>query len=230
MIKTKSYLLFFLFFLIFPFFSQAQSQVTLTWSTDTYVPLDYSGKALPTRKSNIEVVASISSSNPENLLYNWFINDKLQEVKSGKGKQTFTFNTGERISQRFEVKTRVSDEKESFIIFSPVLTIALQSPEIVLKTKTAPLEPLKYIFSSNQEIRFTAQPYFFNIKRADELSYDWSFNGERATKTDDANPNTFILKISQLVQSITKKLTVWAEDEDNLLEKAQTEVEINIIP
>ncbi len=228
MIKLKPYLL--ITFILFLLANHAQGQeVFLTWSTDTYVPLEYIGKALPTRESNIEVVSNTDILNPENLFYNWLINDKIEREKSGKGKQVFNFKTEERIRE-YEIKVRISDEKESFIIFSPILTINPQTPEIILKTKPTSLESFKYTFNSNQEIRFTAQPYFFNIKDINNLDYSWSFGQESASQTESSNPNIFTLKISQLVDSITKKLTVWVEDRKGFLQKAQTEIEINIIP
>ena len=61
-----SYLPFLIFVFCFLWFFPVQSQtseinITLTWSTDAYVPLDYPGKALPTKGSIIEVAANIDS-------------------------------------------------------------------------------------------------------------------------------------------------------------------------
>jgi len=62
LISCMSFLIFvFCFLWFFPVQSQtSEINITLTWSADTYVPLDYPGKALPTRGSNIEVVATLS--------------------------------------------------------------------------------------------------------------------------------------------------------------------------
>ena len=117
-IKKSEYILLIIFGLFLALSVQGQTPgVTLTWSTNTYVPLDYPGKALPTRESSVEVVANIDSkTNPQNLIYNWFINSHIQDNKSGKGKQILKFNIGERLSQDYEIKVRVSDERGSWPI------------------------------------------------------------------------------------------------------------------
>ncbi len=89
--KKTTYLLSFIICLLFavycslfivPVQSQTpQIEITLTWSTNTYVPLDYPGKALPSRGSTVEITANIDSPgiNPQELIYNWFINDIIQD-------------------------------------------------------------------------------------------------------------------------------------------------------
>lgn len=235
-IKKSEYFLLIIFGLFLALSVQGQTpEITLTWSTDTYVPLDYPGKALPTRSSSIEVVANIDSkTNPQNLIYNWFINGHIQDNKSGKGKQILKFNIGERLSQNYEIKVVVSDERGSFNIVSPYLIIKPKEPEIILESETQLIESSrptkKYLISSNQKIEFTARPYFFNIDNVDDLTYNWDFGGERAVQTDNNNPNIFTLEISQLVESITRNLTVRAENKASFFQKAQSSAEINIIP
>ncbi|GAF88339.1 unnamed protein product, partial [marine sediment metagenome] len=70
----------------------------------------------------------------------------------------------------------------------------------------------------------------FNIKDVDELNYRWSFGGKEASQTDSKNPNLLVLKISQLAKSIKQDLTVWVENKNNPLQRAQTRAEITFIP
>jgi len=86
-----SCLLFLVFVFCFLWFLPVQSQtpqinITLTWSTNTYIPLDYPGKALPVKGSVIEVAANIDSQevNPQELNYRWFLNKHLQTEQSGQ--------------------------------------------------------------------------------------------------------------------------------------------------
>jgi len=228
------------------FFSQAlgrtpQINITLTWSADTYVPLDYPGKALPTRGSIIEVVATIDwlveaqKINPRELVYNWFLDDHIQKADSGQGKQTFQFNIGDSLSRRRLVRVKIENTDGTPIVSIPsYLSIKPRQSEIILEAKIPFLEPFnsirKYQISANQEIEFTSKPYFFNIKDVDELNYNWSLAGEEASQVNSENPNIFILKIGQLARSIKQDLVIGVENKNNLLQRAQTIAEITFIP
>jgi len=236
-LNKREYFLLLAFFGLIAFLPvQGQTpSITLAWSTDTYIPLDYPGRALPTRGSQVEVVANVDSAvNSQNLFYAWFINDKIQEDKSGKGKQVLEFKIGQSISQRYEIKVNVSDGKEGLNLSSPYLVIIPREPEIVIETKLSPIEPSlltrKFSVSSGQNIEFVAQPYFFNTDDAKKLDYLWEFGGEKAALDSNNNPNIFNLEINKLDTSMIRDLTVWAENKDYLLERASQTVEINIIP
>ena len=211
-------------------FSPVQSQtpeigITLTWSTDTYVPLDYSGKALPSRGSIIEIVANIDSPeiNSQELVYNWFLDNIIQKADSGQGKQSFKFNIGERTTQKRLIKVEIKNTAGTLIGSSAYLSLKACQPEIVLEAK-------KYQISANQEVKFTAQPYFFNIRDINELNYDWSLAGKAASQISSDKPNVFILKVGQIAQSIKQDLAVWVKNKNNPLQRAQTTVEITLNP
>ena len=167
-LTKKEYFLLLSFFGLL-IFSPAQGQtpsVTLSWSTDTYVPLDYPGRALPTRESQVEVVANVEPmANSQNLIYTWFINNEIQENKSGRGRQVLEFKIGQSINQRYEIKVNISDEKESFNLSSPYLTIIPREPEIIIEVKSQLIESAaaarKLAVLSGQNIEFIARPYFF---------------------------------------------------------------------
>jgi len=122
--KIKYYLLLFIICsssLIGPSLSQAVEQgVTLTWTTDTYVPLNYYGKALPSRGSNVEVVAQLDSLqlNPEELNFNWFLNNHIQKEGSGINKQIFIFTISESIFKNNIIKVEISNLENTINISS----------------------------------------------------------------------------------------------------------------
>jgi len=224
--KTNYYLLIAIFCLFFfPIQSQAAiTNVTLTWSTNTYVPINYQGKALPSRGSIIEVAANINSTdlNPKELLYNWFLDDHIQKGNSGQGRQVFKFNIGERNIKR-SVKVDISNAEKTFSVSSSYLILTPQEPEIVLETKA-------WTLTSDQTAVFTAQPYFFNIDSINDLKYKWTLAGSIAEQDDNRNPNVFTLKIGKLVKSIKQKLNLWVDNIDYPLQRTQTTAEINFIP
>ncbi len=219
--------------------AQGQSSgidISLSWSADTYVPLDYPGKALPSRGSAVEVVAVVSPQtiNPQELVYNWFLNNDIQKAASGQGKQVFELYIGESLSQEHLVKVRIENLAGTLLGSSPDLYIPTQAPEIVLKTKTPSLgssEPgQKYQISANQEIKFIAQPYFFNIQKAADLDYDWNFGEQTASQINQNNPHVFTLKIGSIGQSIEQNLSVLAENKNNPIQQGQTFAKITLVP
>ena len=232
----KYYLLLFIvcsLLLINPSLNQAAEQsVTLTWTTDTYVPLSYQGKALPSRGSNIEVVAQLDSLqlNPEELNFNWFINNHIEKEGSGINKQIFKFPISESISKNHIIRVEVTDLGNTMNISSSFALKAYE-PEIVLLAKNSLSEfSNQYQFSDDQEIEFTAQPYFFNIKDINELDYEWSFGKQIAKQTDNKNLNNFILRIGDLVSSINQNLQVFVKNIKNPIQRTQTTANIILIP
>jgi len=239
MIKIKKinyYLLIAIFCLFFfPIQSQAAiTSVTLTWSTNTYVPINYQGKALPSRGSIIEVVANINSGdlNPKELFYNWFLDDHIQKGNSGQGRQVFKFNIGERNIKR-SVKVDISNAEKTFSVSSSYLMLKPQEPEIVLETTSVSTFSgltQEYKVGSDQTTIFTAQPYFFNIDSINDLKYRWTLAGNIAEQDSNKNPNIFTLKIGKLVKSIKQKLNLWVDNINYPLQRTQTTAEINFIP
>jgi len=233
MIKIKKLNYFLIFILIagcWLFVSKlAQSQIsqidtTLTWSTDTYTPLGYQGKALPVRDSNIEVVANIndSSVDPKKLIYNWFINDYFKEESSGLNKQVLMFNTAITTNNKNSIRLEIKNNNNVFLGVA-YLSIGTHEPEIILLTN-------KYEIKSNQEMKFIAKPYFFNISNINELNYKWEFDKQKALEVDKNNPNILVLKINKLAESIKKNLKVFVENKNNKAQRAQKIVEITLIP
>lgn len=239
-IKKINYGLLFIVFCLL-FFVPAQSQtpkisVSLTWSTDTYIPLDYPAKALASRGSIIEVAANINSPeiNPQELIYQWFLDDFIQKEDSGQGQQVFQFNIGESITRQHLVKVEIKDKAGSFIASSAYLPLKAHEPEVVLQTNIPSLKSSnltkKYLMAADQEIEFTATPYFFNIKEIDELDYKWRLGEQETSQIRPANPNFFTLKVGQVAESIKQNLTLWVTNKNNPLQRAETTAEITIIP
>jgi len=233
MIKIKKLNYFLLFLLIISYclfvigLAQSQTQqinTTLTWSTDTYVPAKYKGKALPVRDSNIEVVANIddSSINSENLIYNWFINDYFKKESSGLNKQILEFNAAITTNNKNIIRLEIRNANNAFLGVT-YLSIETRQPEIIILTN-------KYEIKSNQEAQFIANPYFFNISDINELDYKWGSDQQEASKTGGNNPNILVLKVNKLTELIKKKLSISVENKNNNFQRAQKTIEITLIP
>ena len=213
----------------------ASIPVTLTWSTDSYTPLSYPGKALPSRGSLIEVAANVEAEgfNPRELIYDWFVNEVVQKEGSGLGKQSFKLDTRSSVAQKFLIKVKIKNQQGDLLTQSNYLLIKLQQPEVVLLPKKLSVGPAKsnpYQFSSNQNVEFLAYPYFFNIDRTTQLDYNWHVSGQPTLESDGEMPNLFILKIGQIGQAINQKLGVWAVNKKNPSQRAQAKIEIILNP
>ena len=244
--KTNYSLLFIIFCSLFIVYCllltvPAQSQtseigVTLTWSTDTYVPLDYPGKALPTEKNTVEVVATIDSPqiNSEEVIYNWFFDGQILEGSSGQGRQVFIFNLGRNVSNKGTVKVEIENTEGVLLGESPSLLIKAYQPQVTFRTEALSLKNFnlvqKYQISANQEIKFIAQPYFFNIEDTDGLNYKWILDGTATRQISQDNPHTLVLKIGQVSESIKKRLRVEIENKNNPIQRAQATAEIVLVP
>lgn len=202
----------------------SQIDITLTWSTDTYVPVKYKGKALPVRDSNIEIVANIDDSriDSENLIYNWFINDYFKKESSGLNKQILEFNAAITTNNKNSIRLEIRNTNDAFLGVT-YLSIETRQPEIILLAD-------KYEIKSNQEVQFIAQPYFFNINNINGLNYKWEFDQQKASKIDKNNPNILVLKVNKLTESIKKKLSISVENKNNNFQRAQKTIEITLIP
>lgn len=215
--------------------SQTQIGVSLTWSTSTYVPISYPGKALPTRGSLVEIASQIENptTNPQELTYKWFLNDNFQKEASGKGEQTFRFNMGESITEKHLVRVELFDG-DTLVGSSLPLSIKARRPEIILKAKNGTIisssPVLNYLVSASQPIKFEAQPYFFDIKNAKELNYSWYLDNQEASQISSENPNLLVLRIGELIGTVKKNLTVRAENKNNPIQETNTDVLITIIP
>lgn len=241
-----SCLLFLVFVFCFLWFLPVQSQtpqinITLTWSTNTYIPLDYPGKALPVKGSVIEVAANIDSQevNPQELNYRWFLNRHLQGEQSGQAKSVLGFPVKWTSENEQSIRVEIRDKEEN-LLGSAYLDIGIVQPQVVIQPitnkGTLPLESSvssiikEYQISAEQETSFIAQPYFFNISSINELNFNWNLGGREASQISSDNPHVFILKIGQLIQSIKQNLKIGVENKNNPLQRARTTAEITFIP
>ena len=210
-----------------------ETDIVLTWSTNTYVPLNYQGKALPIKGSVVKVTANINSSefNPQELIYDWFLDDDIQKSDSGQGKQVFQFNIDKSSAKKHLIRVKIENIEGVLLGTSSYLVIMPQNPEIVLEANIFSKNPNKeYQISGEQEVKFIAKPYFFNIKNIDELDYSWSLNGKIGSQISNDNPNVFTLKVGQIEQAFEQDLMVQVKNKNNPSEKAQFTVKITFIP
>ncbi|MBI1755095.1 hypothetical protein HYR65_02315, partial [Candidatus Azambacteria bacterium] len=90
--------------------------VALAWHTDTFVPAEYEGRALPIVGSRVTVSAlpEIKNEQPEDLLYTWYV-DAESRVRNVVGEQDFTFTVTKNV--RFvSIIVEVSNQGQSITV------------------------------------------------------------------------------------------------------------------
>lgn len=209
----------------------------LYWSTDSYVPFGYQGRALPTKGSSVTVEADlkISGGNPKNLKYSWFLDDIFQEAKSGYGKDDFEFAIRRVEGASHNVLIKIFNESRSFYVEKSI-DIPIADPELVIYHKNNSKVNLPYVSSaksfeiiSDMESAFLALPYFFNIKSLKDLEFEWKL-GTKSVKESSLKANIFGLKIinKEVGEILEETLKVTATNKLDSAQRILKNIKINI--
>lgn len=191
----------------------------LNWSTDTYTPIDYIGRALPVPGSKIFVDVSVSVANGDakSLKYSWFLEDIFQKNKSGYNKTSFYFYA-KSISGRFHtVRVQVFNEDRT-IFQEKTIEIPITSPEIVLSR------------ANTNKLSIIAKPYFFSINKLTDLVFEWNLMGQKPIIS--SNYNASILDINVLNknnnESIEQELRINVKNLKDTTQNAYDSIKINL--
>lgn len=194
--------------------------VSLTWNTDTFVPADYAGKALPSVGSRIAITAfpDIRGEAPENLLYTWYV-DAESQIRNALGEQEFSIIASKNVSF-ISVMVEISNLSQSISV-SKAIVIPLAKPMVVVNNST----PLFLIPGGAATI--TAQPFYFHIASVNDLSFQWIFGGKTIMGTPP-NPHELTLIIPQDSGSGLQYLRVEAANNVVLGERARADLAITV--
>ncbi len=168
--------------------------VSLAWSTDTYVPADYEGKALPTRGSLISVVAlpEIPNYSREDLIYTWYVNGESR-LRGVSGAYEFSFRVAESVDYEF-VMVEVRNLSGS-ISLKEAVSIPVVRPSVeIYYTKNLDTKPRNSILVSlkrGDSMFLIAKPYNFRVEKLADLSFIWSYFGKKKVSFD----KPYLLKI-----------------------------------
>ncbi len=211
----------------------ASDNFVLTWSSDSYIPQNYEGRALPTHSSKISVVVlpiKKLSPDPETLYYRWLLDNRVFGANSGQGKSSFDFVATKWGGEAHDIELQILDADgnlaESYFISIPIV-----EPQILLVTPASNYTAKDSLAAqTNQEINLFAMPLFFSIKNISELNFEWSFDGSAIPNSDPKNLNRFVLKIpaGELSELLLHELKLYATKQQNELEVASNNLIIEI--
>lgn len=190
------FLFFALILLFISYYAHAQTTeqkpyMLLTWSTDTYVPAWYRGRALPIANSPVRVALDVIDGGKLVDLSRYTIRWYLGEIPhtGGTGLDTITVRvpdvTGTGI---LKVRAQINDYKQSTII--KVINIPVVTPEAVI---SSPISSRAILANS---FLVEGIPYFFNVRNMSELSFDWLVNNTPQTGGEEASADSNFLAVA----------------------------------
>ena len=174
-------LLFAICYLLFAIFyfagAQTAPQFLVSWQADSYVPSWYQGKIFPTNGSkigvNFELLENGKIVNLSKIKVRWYINDKLiRNESNGLGIKSLSFTTSDYPGYETEVRITLPDYKGN--VLDEIIRIPVVSAEATIDSPYS--DNQVYIGGSS----FLAHPFFFNIKKLNELSFEWFVDGRLA--------------------------------------------------
>ncbi|MBI4119869.1 MAG: hypothetical protein HY454_00170 [Parcubacteria group bacterium] len=178
-------------------------ELDLIWKTNTLVPYDYPGKALPGALSAISVYALANVPNPEKLEYNWIVDDASSYREGpdqvGIGQSVFNWITFVVPNYTHRIKVSAKDPSTEKVS-SASLSFKTQRPEAYVYFKQNNnynnLSPARMSFLPDQEQMFLIRPFYFNAANIAGLDFNWYLDGEKIDESS-AQPDILPIHISK---------------------------------
>jgi hypothetical protein len=220
-IKTISILLSILMAMLLPIFDTnadvSIKSIDLIWTTDTYTPYGYQGRALPTEGSQVTIEALVETSGGKasSLKYSWFLDDVFQQGKSGYGKTSYYFYVNQKPGNFHKVKLQIFNEDRS-VFQEKTIEIPIVSPEIVIYPSSGnshfsdQASQVSTVLAG-KEFSFIAKPYFFSIQRLTDLTFQWRFAGQEPIVSSEYDANVLDMTISGKEDKGTLEKDLWVD-------------------
>jgi hypothetical protein len=217
--------------------SFSPSVVTLVWEADTSVPPLYKGKALYSGGSGLKVVAfptvvvNGKAIAPQNLSYQWSVNDVPAPQESGLARNSISF-TGDELQNSEDVTVVVN--YSASVVGQAEVVVPATAPQILFYNLD-PLRGLQLDFALPQALQlntkeFTIQalPYYFDTASLQNGSatYAWTLNGDDTTGPNAKNGILTLRQTGSGTGSANIGVSVQNSDSNLLVQAAQTAVQI----
>jgi len=167
------------------------ASLDIVWEGNTYTPVFYTGRPLPTGSSSLTLTAipninqNGSRVSSANLVYTWFINSSQTPTRSGFGTQTILLSPPQ-FETEFTVSV-VAETADGSVRAQKQVTIKPVRPTVAIYEQ-APLLGLRFDKAimtetslTEDEITLNAFPLFVN--NVSTLNYEWFVGRDRVTET-----------------------------------------------
>lgn len=165
--------------------AHAEIDFVTDWQTKTYVPAWYGGKAFPVHQSFItigfELIENGKVADLSKTAVRWYVDDKLlKNEANGLGiRQLIVFNKKYR-NDVLGIKIAIPDYKGQSLV--KLFDISVKDPEVVVDV---PYENRKV---ARGDDLFYAWPFFFNAANANDLSVQWTVDGNALQTAKASDP------------------------------------------
>ncbi len=205
----------------------------MSYTTDTFTPVQYPGLALAAYGTNIIVSATPifkTKDSISELDYNWSLDGDFQDQFSGVGQTMFVFKAKKFPNDSYNVSVEVSS-RDKTIVASRSIIVKIVRPEIAIYAGRPDFSKINhalksYLVAAGNSASFFAWPYFFNAASLTDLSYDWSYRGEKATGAKAPNQINFM--VPQGARAESNDLTLSVVNLGNVIQAAAINLPITI--
>ena len=200
----------------------------------TYAPSFYRGSALATPGSVVEIIAvphiffGGERLKPQNLIYEWSIDDKPFQNKSGGGKNKFSVKLADVGNSNYIVALKVST-LDGAVSAQKSVNLKTAMPEILFY-ETNSLTGLKpaalnsFFGRAGDSFSILAEPFYFDLASLARAKFNWSAGGAAA----ESNPKNPLLLELAAPANTDSQTAFNLKIEDGLALFQQAEALINI--
>lgn len=214
--------------------SAATLDFALAWSSQSYIPPGYEGRALPTLGTRITISALPTQGAPNDnsvFYYRWFLDGNLMGLDGGLNKSSFVFYVTKLDGDSHEVQCQVMDPSNTTLLWRGWEVIRIVPAEVLLKAPASVYAAQKKILvPTNSQLQLAALPLFFHINSPSDVDFQWSFAGQQLAAIDDKTPEQFVLKVpaGTLSEPIDKALQAVIQHKTDPRQKALIDLTIEI--
>lgn len=201
----------------------ASPELFITWKSDSYVPPEYSGRALPTTGS--ELVAFVSLLDDGKIIdlsgqsVYWYVNGS--QIEGGVGKTGSAFRVPGVAPNTISLRVQLPLYKGSVV--SKTVNIPVVMPKVKLHS------PYPDGNFSADSITLKAVPMFFNIEKLSELSAKWTVAGEKVE--DIVQPMELIISVAAGTSpESTYPVSLFVSNPKRALEMVSDDVQLKYKP
>ena len=199
--------------------AQTNNDLLITWHANNFVPVDFSGKAIPTNGNivdvSVELLVNKKIQNISGATVSWFVDGTF--FNKGVGMKEFSFpvtkvgRSSHSVRAVVQTKTTKYEGLVSIPVFNPITVIENKNPTGIV--------------SSGDQVNLRILPYFFNIVSQSDILVSWKINNETRSDVRDSaltlnigSPKTdaqrtmtieaFVQNINNKIESAKEKITL----------------------
>lgn len=193
-------------------------------STNAQLPLDVSLIITPTSPAPGEIMtarAVLINGDPQQAIFQWFVNGTAATTVSGKGRDSYSFSFGKDARLTIDVAVTAHDGKRA----SATRAITREAPVIVWWADT--FIPYWYkgkaIPSPESTVTVFAVPGAGFGEPSSALRYSWTVGGESRPEVSGVGKNSFTLTVSRAV-NIAHQITVKISNSNQTISQESTAI------